>query len=200
MNKTITSVQLQRLNDGDSKALNDLLKLHLPWLQEKVHFKIGPVVRQLGDTCDFINDAFIDFLRWGPRIHISDENHFRKLLLRIVKNDIIDQSRKIKRMPRPKQLPSDTVLQLDPGCKVDKTPSQEAVRHEEEEFRRLGTMLLKPEYHEIIMLHTYERLRYTEIAEQLDITQEAARSRHNRAVDRLGELIHLLRSGKVDQI
>jgi len=53
--------------------------------------------------------------------------------------------------------------------------------------------LLDPYDRKIIVLRQWEGLSYQQIASELEVTPEAARMRHNRAVGRLSEQIGALR-------
>ena len=57
---------------------------------------------------------------------------------------------------------------------------------------------LDPDDREVIVLRQWDELSFPDIAARLDITADAARMRHNRAVQRLGNKIWALCSGKIE--
>lgn len=202
-NLTETSLNLKRYHEGEQDGLDTLLERHLPWLREKVRERLSPLLRRRGDSEDFAQDAVVQFLQHAPRFTISDEKHFRGLLFTIVKNLICNkydwftaQRRKLS-LERP--LNSDSVLCLDPPRDKVKTPSVSAQRREGEAWVRFGLELLDPDDREVILLRRWEDLSFAEIGKQLDVKEDAARMRHNRAVSRLSEIVWDLRQGNLER-
>jgi len=187
------------MHGGDPTALAALLERNLDWIHQRVSRRLGPVLRKKGETCDYVQDAMVQFLRYGPRIQVNDEGHFRALLARIVENTLSDQhdwfTRARRRVSREHPLPGDSVLSLDEPRDTVTTPSKAAQHHEEEALIRLGMELLDPEDRNIIALRQWENLPFHQIGERLGITPEAAGKRHNRAVARLAKKVGALRRG-----
>lgn len=200
----ITSQFLSEWHRGDGQALNNLLVKHLPWIEKQVRKRIGRVLRSKGDTSDYVQDSMLQFLKYGPRFIISDENHFRALLLRIVENAVRDKydwfKARRRDISREAPLPSETVLVLDANEKKNNTPSQYADANEQEALVRLGMEFLDPDDQKILILHQWDDLSFVEIGKQLSITSNAARKRHNRAVKRLSHVVWALHTGNLDQI
>jgi RNA polymerase sigma-70 factor (ECF subfamily) len=189
---------------GDQIGLDTLIERHLPWIREQVRRRMGPILRQKADTADYVQDAMVEFLRYGPKVLISDENHFQALIIRIVENSLRQNydwfTAKRRAISKERPLPSDTVLNLDRPNDAVKTPSAEAQRHEREAWIRLGMELLDPKDQEILILQKWENLSFVEIGKRLNLSTDAARMRHNRAVDRLTEKVQLLRSGDLPKV
>jgi len=202
-----SSMLLKRWQEGDRDALASLLDRHMPWLKNKLHNDLWakPVLKKMGETEDYIQDAVVMFLQYTPPFVVSDEEKFRGLLWRIATNAMANTYKwltatKRKVLLEARRLSSDTTLYLDPpGAKV-LTPSTLADRHEREAWVRLGLMLMDPAGQEVLILHNWEKTPFTEIAERLGITQEAARMRYNRAAPRLAALVLNLRRGRLDEI
>ena len=192
---------LEQWNKGDRSGLDGLLKRHLPWIHNHVRNRLGPYLRGKAETCDYVQDALVEFLQYGPKIEISDERHFRALLAKIVENMLRGKwdwyKAKRRRISRLRPLPSDSILSLDPPKEGVSRPSQMARAHEREALIRLGMDLLDPEDSEIIVLHQWEGMTFADIGKQLQITPDAARMRHARAVSRLAEKVSLLRKGNL---
>lgn len=201
---TETSICLGRLHTGDPKGMNSLIERHLPWIHNHVRKRMGPLLRNKGETCDYVQDAMIQFLRYGPRIMISDEDHFRRLIIRIVENALRDKhdwyTALRRRTAKERPLSRDTVLSLDPPRDTVETPSRAVQHNEDEAWIRLGLELLAPGDRDLIVLHQWEKHTFTDIGQQLGISADAARMRHNTALSRLGEVVWMLQSGKLDHL
>lgn len=201
---TVTRQLLEQWHGGDSGSLELLLERHLPWIQEYVSMRLGSMLRRKAETVDYVQDAVVEFLRYGPRVVLNDEDHFRALLGRIVENSLRNKydwfTAQRRAIARENPLPSDTILSLDPPQRGVGTPSESVQRHEREAWIRLGLELLEPDDKEIVILRQFEKLSHAEIGEKVGISAEAARKRHNRAVDRLSEKVWDLRSGKIQRV
>lgn len=162
-----------------------------------------PLLRKKGETGDYVQDAMIQFLRFGPSFTLSNEAHFRALLLRIVENTLHNKydwfTARRREMARERPLPTDSVLALDPHPESMKTPSKLAAHQEREAWIRLGMELLDPEYREILILRKWDSLSFMAIGERLGISKDAARMKHNRALLQLSERIWDLRCGRIDR-
>lgn len=195
---------LAKWHEGDRQELDALLERHLAWIQGQVRKRLSPLLRGRGETCDFAQDVVMQFLRYAPRFTISNEHFFRALLLRIVKNSLADKydwyTARRRDIARERPLPSDTVLSLDPGERAVRTPSMSAQRNEREAWIRLGMEFLDPEDREVLVLRKWDGLSFSEIGERFEISPEAARKRHNKAIERLSDRIWHLRSGKLDRV
>ena len=160
---------------------------------------MGPTLRSKGETSDYVQDAMVQFLQFGPRFTITKDTQFRALLLRIVENTLRHRYEwfmaKRRKIAKERPLPSDTVLLLDPARDAMQTPNQSAERHEREAWIRLGMELLDPEDREILVLRQWDKQSFAEIGERYGITADAARMRHYKAMDALAGKINLLRSG-----
>ena len=198
---TETSRSLQSWHEGDRKSLDALIERHLPWIRSKVHQQMGPILRSKGETCDYVQDVVTQFLQDGPRFKISNDIHFRALLLKIVLNTIHKKMdwfmARRRAIARERPLPSDTVLSLDPVQGPSRTPSQSVEQHEIEAWLRLGMTFLDPQDQELLILRQWDELSFAEIGERLEISSDAARMRHNRALTRLSEKVWNLRCGKL---
>lgn len=202
--KTETQQFLHAWHSGNRDGLDTLIERHLPWIHDQVRRRMGPTLRKKAETCDYVQDAMIQFIHYGPRFILSNDAAFRALMLKIVENSLRDKhdwyttNRRNVALERP--LPPDTVLLLDPPRSKARTPSMSAERHEREAWIRLGMEFLDPEDREIIVLRQWEKRSLAEIGEEFGISQNAAWMRHNRAVKRLGKLIWDLHCGRLSQL
>ena len=93
-----------------------------------------------GETCDYVQDAIVQFLQYGPRFTISNDARFRGLLAKIVENVLCNKYHwfiaRRREIARERPLPSDTVLNLDPPRHAVDSPSMAADKHEQEAWVR----------------------------------------------------------------
>ena len=146
------------------------------------------VTRRLGrdaEAVDVIQDTFLRIHRIpaGAEIHNA-----RSYLYRMADNQALDHLR--ERQSRQRYISSDEYL--DP---VDEAPSPEAIV----DYRQRLTLLQKAiaelpaRQKEVFLLHKFDGLSHTEIAERLGITRSAVEKLVMKALahcrDRLGDLI-----------
>ncbi len=199
------TLQLLKLwHTGDRQALDVLIERHLPWVEQYVRHRLGPELRRAGDTQDFVQDAMIHVLEYGPKFVTEDDNQFRRLLARIVENSLCSKHRYICRLRRDqrreKGLGSDTVLSLDPPQKCVTKPDDRAEQNEKVAWIRLAIELLSPSEREILWLREMEGLTFPEVAKRIGTTEDAARMRFKRALPSLAIKVSELRGGKLASI
>ena len=100
-------------------------------------------------------------------------------------------------MHRERPLPSEDILDLDGRRDTAPSPSHEVERREREACVRLGIELLELDDREVILMREWEGLALAEIGRRLDVSEDAARMRFNRAVRRLARTVRGLRSGNL---
>ncbi len=196
-----TSQLLLRWHSGDRDALMELLDRHLPAIRERIHHRLGPLLRKGGDTNDYLQDAVLEFFDFAPRFVVGSEEQLRGLLVRIVDNLLCDKhdwySARRRALARERPLPPTTLLRLDEDLRREPDPSDAAERHEREAWVRLGIELLEPRDREAIVLREWDGLSFPDLGERLGVSEDAARMRYNRAFARLTEIIGAMRRGRV---
>ncbi len=204
MVKTETSQFLQQWHDGDRQGLDALLERHLPWILERAHHRLSPLLRRKADTVDYVQDAMVQFLRFAPRFVVSNDAALRALLWKIVENTLLNKydwyTARRREIARERPLPSDTILSLDPPRDSVRSPSRSAEHHEQEAWVRLGLEFLEPEDREVLVLRKWDSLSFAEIGARFGLTESGARMKHNRALRKLGDVIWSLRSGNMDNL
>lgn len=203
-NLSDSSRMLLESHQGDMDSLNRLLEAHLPWITAQVKRRMGPVLQKKAETGDYVQNALLQFLKYGPCFSISSENQFRAFLLKVVENSLRNQhdwfTAARREIARERPLPSDTVLSLDPPQGEVKTPSKQAARHEQEAWIRLSMEFIDAKAREILVLRQWEKLPFKEIGDRLGVSEVAARMKHNRAVKQLSKKVWALRSGQLSHI
>ncbi|MGB1285867.1 MAG: RNA polymerase sigma factor, partial [Aggregatilineales bacterium] len=143
--------------------------------------------RMLGERTEAEDATQEAFLRAHNNLHRYDTNRsFKTWLLSIASNHCIDRLRKrrMKFLSLDEPLPSGVALALS---STDPTPEEHAVRAEREQY--IQTMLdeLKPEYRAAVVLRYWYDYSYVEIADALDTTESAIKSRLFRARQMLAD-------------
>ena len=195
-----TTVLLDKWSQGDRKALEELLVLHMPWIHRELHKRMNPLLRARAETMDFVQEALFQFLEDAPRFKIRNGRVFRALLLVIAGNTLRRHYRwwaaQRRRIARERPLPPDTVLHLeDPGM----NPLEEMERKEREAWIRVGLEFLREEDRKIILFRYYDDLSFPRIGEILGVKANAARMRFTRAQVRLGVALGRIMRGEVEK-
>lgn len=202
--KDRTSKDLRRWNAGDDEGLKSLLENHLPWIEKYVRKRLGARLRQKAETQDIVQDAMVQFLKYGPRIELAGETHFRALIGRIVENVLCDANDRLnalrRRISQERPLPSDTVLQLRTTQVDSNQPPKEIHKKENEAWIRLGIELLSPEDREILILRAYGSMTFQAIGDEIGVPENTARMRYQRALPRLAEKVGRLRRGDLESV
>ncbi len=196
-----TVTLLRRLHAGDETALAALLARDLPWVRAEVGRRMGDELRGRADVDDVVQQALVNVLQYGPRFEVGDAEHYRALLLCIVENTIrkmIRDGRRQKRWAgREEPLPSGSVVALTAGATQ---PAAAADRNERRAWLQLALELLDSADREIVLDRQWEGRSFAAIGADLGVSEEAARKRFERAINRLAQLVARLRSGRVDEV
>ena len=197
-------VLLKRWHGGDGQALNEVLDRDLPWIRNKVHQRLGDALRGKAETVDFVQDAMVEMLRYGPRFELANRAHFRALMAKIIENvlrgkhDWFQAQR--RQIARERPLASETIVCLDPQADRIGTPSMVMDKNEREARVRLAVELLDPEDREILVLRQWQGLSFKETAEKLGLTEDAARMRFNRTLPKVARMMSQLEQGEIDAL
>lgn len=196
-----SSHDLSRWHDGDVEALHRLVEKHAPWIRERLRRRMTKVHRQRGETMDYVHDGILEFLLYAPRFQIASEGKFRRLLLVIAENCMLEQYRRWRAqrrdIARERPMPRDSVLNLEspqPG------PQTKAIQNESAGLVRFALEFLRPADRDIIWMQFFERLKIREIATKIGKTEAAARMQRLRAMDRLNKIVKRLEAGRLDEL
>ncbi len=194
-----TTLYLSRWHGGDRSALEHLLKRDMPWIAAFVQKRLGPKLQQKADADDYLQDVLVEVLRYCPMFMVQGREQFRALIGRIAESVLCNHadyfSARRRDMDRESVLPRDSVLDLRSGTLTGTRPSQIAMRHEEEASLRIGLELLEPDDRRIVLLRDWDGVPYDKIGKEFGISEDAARMRHNRALERLLRRVEELGGG-----
>ncbi len=192
-----TYALLRRTHAGDEEALRALVARDLEWLRDLVHRRLGARLRQFGETADFVQDAALRALRYGPRFVVVDRARFRALLAKIVENVLCDAADHAQAQRRGGGRPHDqetVAVPLDAHAASLTSPSSHASRLEEQAWLEIALELLEAEDRRLIRMREWDRLEFDAIGARLGLAPDAARMRFNRALGRLARKVVALRS------
>lgn len=204
MGQNGTDSPLPNWAQNNESDIEEILKRHLPWIQGYVHRKLGNFPRRKFDTGDIVQEAMVQFLKYGPRLQVTNDGQFRALLCRIVENVVCNQYVWLnacrRTIARERPLPSDTVLNLNPSEGRPETPSQIVNQQEEEAWLRLAIELLDFKHREVIIHRDWMGLSFSETAEQIGLSKAGARKRYYNAINELIEKVDALKNGRIDRV
>ena len=197
-----TLVLLRRWHAGERAAIDALIARDLPWIRDYVHTRLGPLLRARADTGDYVQGAVMAALQYTPRFVTADRRQFRALVARIVENhlrDAHDHHAAERRHPqRERELPNDSVLDLDRSRHAAGLPPVVAARDEQEAWVHLALELLDPPDRQVLRLRQWQELEFAEVGQRLGISETAARMRFQRALPKLAQQLLRLRHGQID--
>jgi RNA polymerase sigma-70 factor (ECF subfamily) len=186
---------LTRLRSGDQEALAELVQRDLPWIKAQVERRMGKAMLAVVESDDLVQQAFVGFLRSGPRFVLQDQQQFRALMLQIVENTIRrehrDAHRKKRDVARQEPLPSASVIDVGSGVT---RPSAAASRDEHRAWVQLALELIDDEQRELIHLREWEGLSFAQMGERLGLAEDAARMRFQRALQVLARTLREIRA------
>ena len=173
-------VWLEQAMKGDKIAFGKLVEAY----QTPV-FNLA--YRMLNNTDEAEEAAQEAFVRAYTRLDSYDPAHkFSTWLLSITSNYCIDQLRKRRAL----LLSIDEPLPPHPALHSDgaKGPEAQAVMSEQQQMVQSLLMGLQPEYREAVVLRYWYELSYEEIAEMMETSVSAIKSRLFRARRQLAEI------------
>jgi RNA polymerase sigma-70 factor (ECF subfamily) len=204
-----TEELLRKSSGSRGPALGLLLERHRKRLRRMVAVRLDRRLAPLVDPSDVVQEALADaslklddFLRdrplpfypWLRRLAWERIIHFHRRHLRTQKRAVTREERLDLR------LPDESAMQLaDRLVASGTTPSQRLLR--DEEGRRLREVLdrLRPIDREVLVMCYLEELDFGEIAAALGISENAAKVRHFRALERVRKVLEGHDLGRVER-
>lgn len=176
-----------RAQQGDQQALTDLIISQ----QHYVYSIAMSVLKNADDAADLTQEAFIRLFRTLPQY--NGESRFTTWLYRLVVNLCRDELRRRGRQapivpPTPDDdefdalhTVADSDRLIDPAQSLDLNQLRLEVRRALEQ--------LEPHYRLVLTLYYFEDLKYTDIAEILDLPLNTVKSHIRRGKERLAQLL-----------
>ncbi|MCR9292804.1 MAG: sigma-70 family RNA polymerase sigma factor [bacterium] len=199
-----TASLLIQLRNGDSSAQNRILQRHADRLKQMVGLRMDKRLKSRFDPSDVVQEtiliasqrldqfpfdfesrtAKIPFYVWLRKIAWEQLIKFQEKHLGAAKRSV---SREVNQQH---ESPDDSVYVLVEKLSAQQdTPSQEVLKAERQAHLLRALQQLKPSDRSILELRYVEHLAPAEIAAILQLSQEAVRTRHFRAIRRLNSLL-----------
>lgn len=172
-------VWLDQARQGDKAAFGKIIEAY----QRPVYNLAYRMLSNSGEAEEAAQEAFI---RAYTRLESYNPNHkFSTWMLSITSNYCIDLIRKRRAV----LLSIDEPLPPHPSLMSENSsaPESQMMQHEQQEMVQALLTQLAPEYREAVVLRYWYELSYDEIAEMMDTTVSAIKSRLFRARKQLAE-------------
>ena len=159
----------------NDKTFNELLTVH----RNRLFSAAVYVLRNEQDAEDVVQEAFLRLWRFTGQI---DAQRVPAWLSRVVHNLCIDQTRRRKSLQRHLGRPDETALERLRAPDVEAArwrPGGDLDPEQENLLEAMGT--LSAETRSIMIMHYFQGLKLTEIAEMLDVSPSAVKVRVHRA-------------------
>ena len=165
---------VERVKSGDSKALDILVKAYFNKVYNRVHSLVPE-----SDAQDVTQEIFLSLV--DSIQTFRGNSAFGTWFHRIVMNKVADYHRKVSR--RKEQLGDNQPIRvINPWKATD-----------DELIVKEALMELPEKHREILVLKFTEGLSFAEVAEALDLSYEATRSRYRRAIEAIKEKLERAR-------
>lgn len=181
---TASQVLLERIREGDTAALNQLLQRYLPRLSRWASGRLPAWARDLSETSDLVQETLMRTVANLHRFEPRGEGALQAYLRRAVMNRIRDEIRHSRRVPTaPYETTRDEAL-ADNG----QSPLEAAIGTQLLEKYDLALERLDSESREAVIARIEMGSSYAEIAGALGKNSpDAARMTVSRALVRLAE-------------
>ena len=172
---------LQREKDGDSEALNELLRRYLPALRRWAHGRLPIWARDLSDTQDLVQDTVVHALRHLQRFQPQHEGALHAYLRQAIVNRIRDELRRAHRRPAPVELG-----EREAGLSA--SPLEQAIGKEALDRYEKALASLRDDEREIVIARVELGYSYEEVAAAVGKpSADAARVAARRALVKLAQ-------------
>lgn len=177
---------IERFQDGDLSAFDELMKRYKKQILAYVYKKIGK--RSWEDAEDLTQVVFMKVFkalpRWEPRAKFST------WLYRIAHNVCIDYHRAKSRKTPSYSIDDEEIIYGTPSTKdVYSDPEKVAVEKETGKMIRDAIEQLSDRQKEVFVLYHYHGLKIKEIAEVLGLAEGTVKIHQHRAVQKLREIL-----------
>lgn len=192
-----TESLLQRVSEGDTAALDQLLAEHRDYLRRLLQLQMEPELRARVDPSDVIQETQLTASRRIEAFLTTRPTSFKLWLRGTAIDRLIDARRKHivahkRSVRREVSLPEASSLALAQSVFVAR-PSAAIERRELVQRTNQAMEQLSEADRSVLLLRHVEDLSLGEIGEVLEISPDAARKRYGRAILRLRAV--LIRSG-----
>lgn len=192
-NPLTTQALLEKVQDGDGQALNDLCRRYQQRVLAAVRIRLGADLRRRVESWDIVQEVLIDALRRVNSFDYKTDGAFLHFLNRVVENKIRDEADRqhAGKRDRDREISFDGKRSTDAVFPLDilpdsasPTPSKVLSLHEdlallEQAMDQLAAE--SEEYRDLIVAVKIEGRAYDEISDALGLSVDAVRMRVKRA-------------------
>lgn len=154
---------------GDRAAFEALCDRYLPIVCRRLRMLLPAAAVE-----DVAQEVFVAVVRSIKRYR--EDARFRTWISAIIRHKVADYYRSRERQPQ--------TVELDPAYH---TPTEGTEVWREQAVAFLALQRLKPDYQEVILLRFAEGLPFKQVADTLNISLEATKSRYRRAIQALAD-------------
>lgn len=195
---------LRRCFAGDEQARDELVSRHGDWIHRHVRRQMRDHLRDLSESTDVVQEVLIDLLWNGPAYEVTNDEHLRALLGRMVVNrlrQLARYGRAGKRdLARARVLQSGEVSWVGPREDSRAEPDRHAEARELAARVQVALRIIDDHHREVIELHDYDGLPFADIGIRLGTSAKTANKRYARAVQHLGREMRRLRTGDLEHL
>jgi RNA polymerase sigma-70 factor, ECF subfamily len=196
-----TTQLLSRWRDGDEGALAEVISQHLPFVRERARRLLGKELRAKLTSDDIVQDAVVEFLRYGPRFVPENRRQLQALLARIVASTVCDHGAWFqaarRRMAVEQALASNVLEQAGESVAH---PAELAHQEELRDRLRPAMELLTEADRRVLVWRHWDRRSFAAIGQDLGLSEEGARAACRRAIERLRAAMGTLRRDGIDEL
>ncbi len=170
--------------DGDNSALSEIWTRLRAYLRLTADHDLDGILQNKMDASDIVQQSLMEAHQGFSRFRGQSEHEIRAWLVRLVRHNLIDARRRFVETDKrnvSRELSAHTRALPGP----DKTPSSLVSRKEQDEELMRAVTLLPARNQQILELRHRQGLSHAEIAEELGMTEMAARQLWSRTVDQL---------------
>jgi RNA polymerase sigma-70 factor (ECF subfamily) len=185
---------IRRARAGDDAALGSLLERYRAYLALLARLQIDRRLQGKADPADLVQETFLEAHRGFPRFRGQSEAELAAWLRRILAAVVVDLVRRFLRAKRRDvRLERELAEDVDQSSRVlgqalaapHSTPSQQAVRREQDVLLAEALGQLPEDYREVLILHHLEGLSHPDIARRMGRTVDSVKNLWARALARL---------------
>jgi RNA polymerase sigma-70 factor, ECF subfamily len=198
---------LQAVRAGDSCAQTKLLVLCRGYLYLQAELQLQGKLTPRVDASDVVQQALLEAWDGLAAFRGTTSAELMAWLKQIVVRNSIDLARRHHQAAK-RSVQRETPMQghqgeddsqqgLDPAS-PEETPSQYAIKQEEELQLAEAIAELSPDYQRVLMLRSFLRLSFADVAEQMQRSRPAAQMLWARAVEELRHRLDETEAGSVD--
>ncbi len=178
---------IQRAQEGDRSAIEQLFAKIYPDLLQAARFRLGHALRSRMDTMDLAQTAYFEAYRDLEQYQYEGKGSFHRWLLGILENKIRSRLKFFKAQRR--DMRREVAVDSDKNLPAPAdSPTRKLIANEDRERIEAAMDRLSERHREVIVYRYYLRMPWGEIGEVTGRSEEAAQMLCHRALQKLKKL------------